>query len=54
MTKVLGLVMMMLAVAGFAVAGPLSVPEIDAPSAVGAISLLCGGLAVLRGRHPKK
>ena len=33
--------------------GPLAAPEIDPASAVGALTLLAGGLAVVRGRRGK-
>ena len=51
--RVTGLVAILFAVAGFAGAAPvLNAPEIGA-SSVSAMSLLCGGLAVLRGRRPR-
>ena len=33
--------------------GPISAPEIDPTSALGALTLLAGGLAVIRGRRTK-
>jgi len=37
----------------FAFGFVLSVPEIDPSSSIGALTLLTGGLAVLRGRRKK-
>ena len=51
--KHFGLVVMILGCAGFAFAGVVSTPEIDANSAVSAIALVSGGLLVLRGRRKK-
>jgi hypothetical protein len=34
--------------------GPTSAPEIDPQSALGAVTLLIGGVAALRGRRLKK
>ena len=39
--------------ASFAFGFVLNVPEIDPSSAIGALTLLTGGLAVLRGRGKK-
>jgi len=52
MTKVLGWTMLMLGVAGRALAGTVA-PEIDGGSAVAALALLSGGLLVLRARRTK-
>jgi len=52
--KTIGLVMLLVGVAGFAVAGTApSVPEIDSASAAGAIALLSGAVLVIRGRRKK-
>lgn len=34
--------------------GPAAAPEIDPASAIGALTLLAGGLAVVRGRRSKR
>ena len=51
MTRYIGLSLFFLGAAGFAFAGTISSPEIDASSAVGAVALLGGGLLVLRARR---
>lgn len=43
--------LLMAAVAGQALAGAVSVPEIGMPSAAGAVSLLTGAVLVLRTRR---
>jgi hypothetical protein len=40
-------------VAGFALAGLSTVPEIDAASGAAAIGLIAGGLLILRARRKK-
>jgi hypothetical protein len=40
-------------VAGLALAGRSSVPEIDAASGAAALSLIAGGLLILRARRKK-
>ena len=52
MTRLIGMAMLLLGAAGYALAGQLS-PEIDASSGVAAVALLSGGLLVLRGRRRK-
>jgi hypothetical protein len=39
--------------AGFAFAGAVATPEIDAAAGVGALTLLSGALLVIRGRRKK-
>lgn len=53
MYKLLGLGLLMVGAASFALAGPVSAPEIDGSSAATAIALLSGGLLVLRARRKK-
>lgn len=54
MTKVAGAVVLMMGVAGLAMAGGIQgVPEIDPTSAVGAVALLSGALLVIRARRRK-
>lgn len=53
MIKIIGLTLMFVSLASFAVAGTVQAPEIDASSGVAAVSLLAGGLLVLRGRRRK-
>jgi hypothetical protein len=52
MTKVLGMTMLLLGAASYAFAG-LGTPEIDASSGIAAVTLLSGGLLVLRARRKK-
>jgi len=49
--KSIGLMMLLLGVAGTAMAGAFAVPEIGSGSAIGAIALLSGALVVIRGRR---
>jgi len=51
--RLLGLTLLLSAVAGSAFAGTVSAPEIDGASAASAIVLLSGGLLVLRARRKK-
>jgi hypothetical protein len=51
--KLLGLGLLLLGAASFALAGPVAAPEIDAASASSAIALLSGSLLVLRSRRKK-
>jgi hypothetical protein len=54
-TRLLGTTTLLLSVAGYAFAGaPVAVPEIDASTAAAAITLVCGGTLVLRGRRKKQ
>jgi hypothetical protein len=53
MTKVAGMVLMLMSISGFAFAGT-SVPEIDAATGVGALALLSGSLLVIRGRRKRQ
>lgn len=54
MAKVIGLGMLLLGVAGQMLAGQVTTPEIDPSSAVAAVTLLSGGLVVLRARRRKQ
>jgi hypothetical protein len=65
MSKLIGILISLLAVAGVARAGdngdrdgkrhhPVAAPEIDPAAAGSALTLLAGGLAVVRGRRKKK
>jgi len=51
--KLLGLGLLLLGAASFALAGPVAAPEIDGASASSAIALLSGSLLVLRSRRKK-
>jgi hypothetical protein len=53
MKKIVGLAMLLIGCAGFAFAGNPT-PEIDASSGVAAVTLLSGGLLVLRSRRKRK
>jgi hypothetical protein len=53
-TKFTGLVMLLMGMAGFASAGIITVPEIDPATGVGALTLLAGGLLVIRGRKKRQ
>jgi hypothetical protein len=52
MTKLIGLTMLLLGAAGYALAAP-AVPEIDGASSSATIALVAGGLLVLRARRKK-
>ena len=54
MAKAIGLGMLLLGAAGQMLAGVTVVPEIDPSSAVAALTLLSGGLVVLRARRRKQ
>lgn len=51
MIRIIGMSLLLLGVSGFAIAGVTAAPEIDANSAVGAVTLLAGGIMVLRARQ---
>ena len=58
MFKLIGTVLLSVAVIGVAQAvtgdpAPVGAPEIDPASAISGVTLLLGGLAVLRGRRTK-
>jgi hypothetical protein len=53
MNKTIAMLCVMLGVAGFAMAGTPTTPEIDAASGIGAITLLSGAVLVLRARRKK-
>jgi hypothetical protein len=52
--KAIGLMILVAAAAGSAMAGATAVPEIDSASAVGAVALLSGALLVIRARRKAK
>ena len=52
MTRVIGMAMILVSVAGYSLAGNIA-PEIDGSSAMAAVGLLAGGLLVLRSRKKK-
>jgi hypothetical protein len=54
MTRLIGMTMLLLAGAGYAFAGAVTSPEIDASAGVAAVALLSGGLMVLRSRRRKQ
>jgi hypothetical protein len=55
MNRLIGLGILLLGAAGFAFAGLApAAPEIDASAGVAAMTLLAGGLIVLRGRRRPK
>jgi len=55
MSKLLiGAVLLTLSAAGLAGAGVRAAPEIDPASALNAVTLLLGGLVIVRGRKSKK
>ena len=52
--KTVGLLMVLVGAAGSALAGAATAtPEIDSASAIGALTLLSGGLLVIRSRRRK-
>ena len=54
MNRLSGLTLLLLGAAGYALAGSISFPEIDASTGVAALALLSGGLVVLWGRRRAK
>jgi hypothetical protein len=55
MLRLLGLTTLLMAATGFALAGNVSPsPEIDASTGVAALTLLSGGLLILRARRHKR
>jgi hypothetical protein len=55
MARLIGLIILLVGVAGYALAGASSQsPEIDASSGVAAVVLLSGGVLVLRTRRRRK
>jgi hypothetical protein len=53
-TKFAGTVLLLIGMSGFAVAGGIpTVPEIDPAMGIGALTLLSGGLLILRARGKK-
>lgn len=53
MKRIVGFTLMFAAMASIALADNVAAPEIDASSGVTAITLLAGGLVVLRSRRRK-
>lgn len=51
MVRLLGISLLFLGSSSFVFAGVTTVPEIDANAAAGAVTLLTGGLLVLRARR---
>ena len=54
MKKLIGFALLMMGFAGVACAGGGAAPEIDPSSALGAVTLLAGGVLVIRGRRRKR
>ncbi len=54
MKTLFGFMMMFIAVAASAFGGQSTAPEIDAATGVAAITLLSGGMLVLRSRRAKR
>jgi hypothetical protein len=54
MNKLIGLTMLLMGCAGYALAGQRIAPEIDASAGVAAVTLLSGGMVVLRSRLRRK
>ncbi len=53
MSKIIGLSLLLVGAASFAMATPVAAPEIDGASATSAIALLSGALLVLRSRRKR-
>jgi hypothetical protein len=51
--KLVGMMMLFVGISGSAFAGVVLAPEIDASSATAAVTLITGGLLVLRARRRK-
>ena len=51
--RITGLLLLVTAAAGSAMAGSVDIPEIGAASAAGAVSLLTGAVLILRSRRRK-
>lgn len=54
MARLIGLTVLLMSVAGYALAGQAVSPEIDASAGVAAVALISGGILVLRTRRRKK
>lgn len=54
MRNYIGLALLLIGSAGFAVAGSVGVPEVDPAMGVGALALLSGALLVIRGRQKRQ
>ena len=53
MMKITGTILLLMGMAGFAFAGQIATPEIDAATGVAALTLLTGALLVIRGRKKR-
>jgi hypothetical protein len=53
MTRIAGMALMLLGVAGFAMAAPVPVPEIDPGAAGSALALLSGAILIFRSSRKK-
>jgi hypothetical protein len=53
MTRTIGMMLLMIGVAGVMLAVPTGAPEIDPSSGASAVALLSGALVVIRGRRKK-
>jgi hypothetical protein len=53
MVRLFGTAILLVSVAGFALAGVSRAPEIDATAGVAALGLVSGGLLILRSRKKK-
>jgi hypothetical protein len=51
--KTFGMALLVMGLSGLAMAGPLSVPEINPASAAGAIALASGALLVIRSQRKR-
>jgi len=51
--KMIRMAMLLMGVAGYAFAGAVQSPEIDASSAAGALALISGGILILQTRRRK-
>ena len=51
MTKLTGMTLLFIGMAGFAFAGHVTVPEIDPAMGIGALALLSGAILVIRARR---
>ena len=51
--KSIGMVLILVGLAGFAVAGTTAAPEISPATGVGAVALLSGAILVIRGRRKR-
>lgn len=52
--KLTGLVLLLIGTSGFASACAVTAPEIDSAAGVGALTLLAGGLLIIRARQARQ